>query len=157
MIAYPSLAGESPIPTSAGSNGGTGWPTSSAYFTSLCSNDFLAVDWAFFRAGRVPPQSGRYGDGTHSNALQSVHNAWVVVEDIDPAKTDSLFLYTRNIQGSELESNPRVSLRPDGTVFDGEAVVGVTLGGEAIELQRRRQFKWGKLNPTGQTNKVLRP
>lgn len=142
---------------SSTSNDGKGWGSSSAYFTYLCQEDVLSMDWRFFHAGKLPAQPGRY-DGTGKNdVLRAECNAWVVVEDAGPEETGALFMYTRNVQGRKLSYSPDEEFKPYGKPFGKKAVLGIFMGGGSVLLREKKEYRWEFLNPNGNTNKVLRP
>lgn len=157
-VAFPHLSGEPSFPHSGQSNGSRGWSTSSQYFTALCSNEMLSVDWSFFAGGKLRRQTGRYGDGTNGNALHPGHNAWVVVNDLDPEQTGALFLMTRDVPGTQLESNLEKTFNPQAILHrKTRRTVAIFVGGGAVEMTQIRHFTWGNLNPAGDTNSLLRP
>lgn len=140
------------------SNGGKGWTTSSAYFTSLLENEVMAVDWAFFAVGEIEPQKGFYGDNPNKqNALKAEHNAWVVVNDPNPEKVGGTFMFTRNVPGDKLVADMEAKFAPKGPPFGANRVVAIFVGGGAAQLSKPEQFRWANLNASGDKNTLLRP
>lgn len=152
-VANLGLSGE---PAFATSNPTWVHTTSSEYFTALCDNDIMSVDWSFFRAGKIPAQQGRSGDKANP-ALLTANNAWAVVEDADPEQTGALFMFTRNVADGTLGTGAGSAFTPSGEPFGTRAVIGISMGGGAVEMSKSSQYNWGNLNPGGDTNNVLRP
>lgn len=134
------------------------YPKSSGFANStdvwkwlISSNHYLDVTYAACSVYGVPPCNG-----TNAASFSASNNAWCFVADIsDQTPAGAPIMFTRNLNITTLENADYAAALTEEMPFGLSGVVVVRLNGQA-EFVKRTDIN-NLFNPTGATNKVLRP
>ena len=123
------------------------YANSTAFFEAMVREGIIETDFSFFTAPRLPVSTGTY--------LLPEGNAWVVTADLDrDSPPDVPAMFTRNV---DIDHLPPAGVAPplsDEPPFGKRGCIVVYMGGSA---KRLLADDLAQFNPSGQTNRVLRP
>ena len=137
------------------SKGSSVWPSSqdsssTAYFIKLMGSD-RDMDYSMFAASGIPPCKS--GD---SSLFKAENNAWCVVADLGGMGSEETpLMFTRNLRIDSLAQDLSPASLSDEPPFGRSGVVVVYARG-AVKILRPDELA-EKFNPSGATNRVLRP
>ena len=130
-----------------------GFQTSADYFRDAFTNNYLrGLDLSVFWA----PGLSSLADPTNPAAFGSQNNAWCIT--LDTVDSDPLWLpmmFTRNLCFTGTTLDTFVGLDKNAKPFGDQVGVVVTKGGAARILNKGATL--GDFNPSGATNRFLRP
>lgn len=130
---------------------------STDYFVYLVSNDILPVNWSYFSGANIVSAPGKFDSGNlvATQNFKAENNAWSVVADLNIEDFEVPFLITRNLQTDRLRITSKKPIL-EGPPYDDKRLVVIRIGGSG-EVLRKRDIRWGNINPTDAQNLILRP
>ena len=128
------------------------WPASggdydnaTAYFVHLVDDDIMNVSFDFFSAKGVTPYKSKTSSG-----FGTENNAWSIVLGLEDLPEGSTFLFTKNLQVTDLpeqEGDLPALVGGAGSPFGEDGMVAVLKGGAAFSL-KGKQLKNEFFNPS---------